>query len=62
MTDPVREKEHRPHWYRMVFGQCPPCGRDQSYRERVYGEKPADPAERCIWMSDQEGYCGCEYG
>ncbi len=57
----AREK-HRSHWYRRVFGQCPPCGLDQSYRERVYGEKPSDPAKRVVWMSDQEAYCGCEYG
>jgi hypothetical protein len=36
----------RRHWYKLYWGECPVCGRDQSHRERVYGRKPADPADR----------------
>jgi len=32
--------KHRRHWYRLHLGECPLCGRDQSWRERVYGPKP----------------------
>ena len=25
------------YWYKIHIGECPICGRDQSYRERIYG-------------------------
>ena len=37
-TKAVRRK----HWYRWWLGECPVCGRDFTYRERVYGRKPKD--------------------
>lgn len=51
----------KPHWYRIYIGECPVCGRDASYRERVYGEKPNDPRERYIWLPDYQTYDGCLY-
>lgn len=36
-----RTRRVRKHWYRLHIGECPVCGRDQSYRERVYGRKPS---------------------
>lgn len=39
-------KRKRKYWYKLYIGECPVCGRDQSYRERVYGRKPKDPAKR----------------
>lgn len=32
------------YWYRIVTHECPLCGRSVVYRERVYGDKPKDPA------------------
>jgi hypothetical protein len=50
------------HWYRQYVGECPVCGRDHSYRERVYGEKPKNPEEIYKQLSDFETYCGCLEG
>lgn len=50
----------RPHWYRQYIGFCPVCGRDQGYKERVYGEKPEDPKERYVMLDDKQTYDGCE--
>ncbi len=47
------------HWYRLYIGECPVCGRDQSYRERVYGERPEDLKDRIIHLSDSETYDYC---
>ena len=33
------------YWYRQYVGECPVCGHNESYKERVYGEKPTDPKE-----------------
>jgi hypothetical protein len=52
-------KKHRPHWYRMYIGECPVCGRDKSYRERVYGTRPSDRDMRYIYLTDAHCYCGC---
>lgn len=53
--------KQKPHWYRMFVGECPVCGRDGSYRERVYGPKPEHDA-RYVDLSLHEGYCGCLEG
>lgn len=42
--------KRRAHWYRFNLGECPVCGRDQSYRERVYGRKPKDPKKRYVYL------------
>lgn len=47
------------HWYRMFLGECPVCGRDQSYRERVYGARPSDK-DRYVYLTSQQTYCGCD--
>lgn len=52
-------KSHKPYWYRMYIGECPVCGRDKSYRERVYGSKPKDHDERYIWLAAAETYDHC---
>lgn len=52
-------KDERVHWYRLHKGECPVCGRDASYRERVYGPKPENPQERVREMPDQETYDQC---
>lgn len=53
----VRRDE--PHWYRQYIGECPVCGRDDSYRERIAGERPDDPAERYVRLPDTVTYDGC---
>ena len=54
-----KRKPPSPHWYKVYVGECPVCGRDASYRTRVYGEKPQDIQECRIYLSDGETYCGC---
>lgn len=48
------------YWYRFWLGECPLCGKDQSYKERVYGPKPEDDNERYKYSGDC--WCGCSYG
>ena len=36
----------KPHWYKLHIKECPICGKDDSWRERVYGEKPDKVEER----------------
>jgi hypothetical protein len=43
----------------MYYGECPVCGRLDSYRERVYGEKPKDPKEIYKQVSDKDCYDYC---
>ena len=54
----VRPK-HRPHWYRVYLGECPVCGRNKSYRERVYGRRPKNPRKRVVYLTDFETYDHC---
>jgi hypothetical protein len=56
-TDRVSQK--KPHWYRIHIGECPVCGRNKGSRERVAGERPADPAKRYVHLPDTLTYCGC---
>ena len=55
MSEPKRE-----YWYRFYHGECPLCGRDKSYKERVLGPKPYDPAERHILLDDSQTYDWCD--
>jgi hypothetical protein len=47
------------HWYRQYVGECPVCGKDKSYRQRVDGPKPTDKRSRYVQLSQQECYDGC---
>lgn len=47
------------HWYRQYIGECPICGHDASYKERVYGEKPSDDSEIYIMIPDNQTYDSC---
>ena len=47
------------YWYRQYIGECPVCGRDHSFKERVYGEKPTNREEIYKYLSDQETYDHC---
>ncbi len=51
---------NKTYWYRFFWGACPVCGREQSYKERVYNEeKPTDWNERHFTLSDFETYDYC---
>jgi len=54
------KKIRKPYWVKRYIGECPPCGRDMGYSERIYGvPKPADLGDRQVHLSDQACYCGC---
>lgn len=48
------------YWYRFHCGECPVCGRDASYKVRVYGRKPKKTSLLYKQLSDQETYDHCE--
>lgn len=58
---PVLNKNKLPHWYKIYLGECPVCGADKGYRERVYGEKPLNPHEVYKHLSSTECYDYCDY-
>jgi len=49
---------HTPHWYKITYQECPLCGRSETYRERVYGEKPP-PQESA--PDFRHWWCGCDW-
>ncbi len=53
------KKTSRPHWYLQHIGECPGCGRDTSFRVRVYGQKPEDPEDRYVHLSNTQTYDQC---
>lgn len=46
----------KPHWYRFYFGECPVCGKDKSYRERIYGIKPSNVEERVVFLTQEQTF------
>lgn len=52
----TKTKKRRPHWYRIYLDECVLCGRDEGYRERVYGKKPRDPSKRYVQLP--QSACG----
>ena len=56
----IERKTSKSHWYRMYLGECPVCGRDKSYRERVYGAKPVRRIKRTVYLSDYVTYDHCD--
>lgn len=59
---PIRKRAtpKMPHWYRIYVGECPLCGHDAGYRERVFGRRPAKREARYVYLSDMETYNRCE--
>jgi hypothetical protein len=55
----TKRKPVKKHWYRMHVGECPVCGRDKSFRERVYGKKPKSHRKRYIYLPDTYTYDHC---
>ncbi len=54
------KKVQQPHWYRQHIGECPVCGRDKSYKERVYGEKPKDLKGVYVMIPQNQTYDWCD--
>lgn len=54
------KKAKVPYWYKFHMGACPICGKDKSYKERVYGQKPESERERYFYLSDTETYDYCD--
>lgn len=45
------------HWYKIYIGECPVCGKDKSYRVRIYGKKPENSNERYVYLLNTYDYC-----
>jgi hypothetical protein len=54
-----KDNRKKKYWYRQYIGECPVCGRDQSWRERVYGKKPKDTTKVYIHLTDFDSYDHC---
>jgi hypothetical protein len=50
------------HWYKMFVGGCPVCGKDQSYRVRIYGKRPEKIEDRYVQLSYADTYDNCLHG
>ena len=55
----MKQKKRKKYWYRQYMGECPMCGRNQGWKERVYGEKPKDFTKIYIQLSESECYDHC---
>lgn len=58
MLAPADALRTRRHWYMTYVGECPVCGRDASYRKRVYGRPPAKH-RRYESLAGRETYDQC---
>jgi hypothetical protein len=47
------------YWYQQHIGACPVCGKDKSFRVRIYGKKPKSAKLRYIYLSDFQTYDHC---
>jgi hypothetical protein len=57
----MQRRKQKRHWYRRYVGECPVCGRDKGFRERVYGRRPKRPRNRIVYLPDTETYDYCDY-
>jgi len=55
-----QNKNTSKYWYKMFVGECPVCGSDKSYRQRVYGKKPKNISDRYVFLSYKETYDYCD--
>jgi hypothetical protein len=55
-----KRKTSCPHWYRFHIGECPVCGKDKSFKERVYGKKPRDWRKRYVCLPQTQTYDWCD--
>ena len=49
-----------PYWFKQYVGECPLCGCNMGYKEKVRGVKPKDLSEVYIPLSLKDSYCGCQ--
>jgi hypothetical protein len=61
----MEEQQARPnrkgaYWYRQYIGECPLCGADKSHKERVYGPRPENDADRYVWLPEVSTYDYCD--
>ena len=47
----------RKHWYFITTFYCPLCGSTREIRDRRYGRRPKDEAQRRQFIEDWDG-CG----
>lgn len=60
LTQNKKRKSPKPHWYKLYIGECPVCGRDASFRERVTDVKRPDKLEdRIEYLPETQTYCHC---
>jgi hypothetical protein len=57
-------RRRRRHWYRIYVGECPLCGADSGYKERVYGRPPGKwSKKRVVYLPATQTYDYCDrYG
>lgn len=48
----MSDRDPPEHWCLVHMGECVICGKDESFRERVYGKKPFDANERYAYPPD----------
>lgn len=54
-----KPRKPKKHWYKTFYGECPVCGRDCSYKVRMYGKKPKRIQSRYEPLPLSVCYCGC---
>ena len=52
-------KTIKQHWYRTFVGECPVCGKNASYKERIYGPKPLNFTKRYVTLDNTVTYDFC---
>lgn len=45
-TQPLPETNSRKYWYKFYHHYCPVCGRENTYKVRMFTPKPDDVYER----------------
>ncbi len=55
----MKRKPHKKHWYKFYIGECPVCGRDKSYKIRMYTKRPKLLKNRIEYLSDYQTYDNC---
>jgi len=55
-------KKQKPYWYLSHVGECPVCGKDKSYRERMNTEKPKEKKDCFVSIPYAEAYDWCDVG
>lgn len=54
-----KENKKGSYYYIQYIGECPVCGKNKSYKKRVYGKKPKEYNKTHILLSYAETYDHC---